>query len=83
MNLFEDSLPMFEKVVITRYLAYMRNHPRDNSNDQYWICGYLAERMISTLSAEELPEFLVSNDSLIRECTQGRLDELLGKEVEE
>jgi len=64
---------MLERAIVARYLISARHDPHDNNSDQYWVCGYLAEQLIMHMSAEELPEFLVCNDKLMREVAQDRL----------
>lgn len=69
---------MTDTVIIARYLIKERNDPFNNSNQQYYVCGHMAEQLINEMAVEELPEFLVSNDSLVRDCARSRLSDLMG-----
>jgi len=69
---------MTDDIIILRYLIKERNDPFNNSNDQHYVCGSLAEQLIGKMSAKELPEFLVSTDSLVRDCARSRLSDLMG-----
>jgi len=69
---------MSDDTIIVRYLIKKRNDPFGNSNDQRYICGYLAGELIDVMDAEELPEFLTSPDVLIREYARDRIANLMG-----